>query len=299
MQVILGRRAANLSPNRAAFGPHLATPPPPPAGTVAAVKTPACQQPKAMHATPVVTQRLAAVRPVVLVCALVIGWLATNQAASAQTSPAPALPAATVAQAVALAQQAAAALAPPAARVVVQAGTLDTRLQLAPCHAITPYLQPGAPAWGRTRVGLRCTQGASWNVQLPVVVQVFAPAVVLGAALPAGTRLQATSALTVAEVDWAAATGAPFTNPQELHQRVLARPMAAGQALRNADLQSRQWFATGDTVQIWAQGSGFAINSEGQAMGPGLEGVPVRVRLESGRVVVGRATAERRLEVQL
>jgi flagellar basal body P-ring formation protein FlgA len=52
-------------------------------------------------------------------------------------------------------------------------------------------------------------------------------------------------------------------------------------------------------VQIWAQGSGFAINSEGQAMGPGLEGVPVRVRLESGRVVVGRATAERRLEVQL
>jgi flagellar basal body P-ring formation protein FlgA len=293
MQGILGRRAGNLSPNRAAFGPHLALPPPPPAGTVAAVKTPDRLHPLATPAVPAALRVAAA-------CVALCGLVATPVArAQAPASAAPGLPAATVAQAMALAQQAAATLAPPAARVVVQAGTLDTRLQLAPCHAITPYLLPGAPAWGRTRVGLRCTQGANWNVQLPVVVQVFAPAVVLGAALPAGARLQATSALVVAEVDWAAATGAPFTSPHELHQRVLARPMAAGQPLRAADLQSRQWFATGDTVQIWAQGSGFAINSEGQAMGPGLEGVPVRVRLESGRVVVGRATAERRLEVQL
>ncbi len=103
----------------------------------------------------------------------------------------------------------------------------------------------------------------------------------------------------MAEVDWGAASGAPFTDAKALHQRVLARPLPAGHALRAADLQSRQWFAMGDTVQILATGEGFAINGEGQAMGPGLEGVPVRVRTESGRVVVGRATAERRVEVAL
>jgi flagellar basal body P-ring formation protein FlgA len=233
--------------------------------------------------------------------ALVCVAMAASPGVTAQVNTVPAftLPATTVAQAVALAQQAATALAPPTARVVVQAGALDARLQLAPCAAIAPYLQAGAPAWGRTRVGLRCTQGATWNVQLPVVVQVFAPAVVLASALPAGSKLAAGPSLTVAEVDWGAATGAPFTDLQALHQRVLARPLPAGHALRAADLQNRQWFAMGDTVQIVAVGDGFAINGEGQAMSPGLEGVPVRVRTESGRVVVGRATAERRVELQL
>jgi flagellar basal body P-ring formation protein FlgA len=207
-------------------------------------------------------------------------------------------PALVLAQAQGLAQQAAVALAPAGARVVAVAGALDARLQLAPCAAVTPYLTAGAPAWGRTRVGLRCTEGAAWNVQLPVQVQVWADAVVSKAALPAGARLSAEQ-LTLANVDWALGNGQPHLDISAVAGRVLARPLAAGTPLRTTDLQNRQWFAAGDTVQIVAQGPGFAVTSEGQALAPGLEGQPVRVRTESGRIVTGRAVGDKRLELSL
>ena len=91
----------------------------------------------------------------------------------------------------ALGEQASAGLAPGAMRVEVEPGRLDPRLRLAPCERVEPHLPPGAQAWGRTRVGLRCTEGPKpWNVYLPVTVKVFAPALVAAAALPAGTVLR-------------------------------------------------------------------------------------------------------------
>jgi flagella basal body P-ring formation protein FlgA len=80
---------------------------------------------------------------------------------------------------------------------------------------------------------------------------------------------------------------------------MLARPLAAGDTLREQDLRARQWFAAGDTVRIVAGGTGWRIDSEGQALGPGIEGQSVRVRTESGRIVSGIAVADRRVEVAL
>jgi flagellar basal body P-ring formation protein FlgA len=212
-------------------------------------------------------------------------------------------------QAIALARQAASVHAPPQARVLVEAGQLDPRLNLAPCGRVETALLPGVPAWGRSRVGLRCTDGqARWSVSLPMTVQVWAAAVVLRADLPAGTRL-APEHLAKAEIDWAAGGGA-FDKPDVLAGRTLARPVAAGSALRNVDLQTRQWFARGDTVQVQVAGAGFAIVADGQALSPGLEGQAVRVRMggepsssdasaSSGRIVVGKPVGERRVEIQL
>ena len=56
-------------------------------------------------------------------------------------------------------------------RMEVSVGTLDERLRLAPCARIEPYLPAGAKLWGRTRLGLRCLEGATrWNVFLPITV---------------------------------------------------------------------------------------------------------------------------------
>ena len=207
------------------------------------------------------------------------------------------LPPEAFADAAALASQAAQALAPRGARILVVAGALDPRLQLAPCARVQAFLPAGVSPWGRSRVGLRCVQGAvAWQVYLPVTVQVLAPAVVAAAALPAGARLDA-SQLQVAEIDWAAATGAPMTAPTDLNDRVLARALLAGQAVRASDLRPRQWFASGETVQLVALGKGFAVTAEGQAMSAGLEGQLVRVRTESGRLVVGVAVGARRVEL--
>lgn len=183
-------------------------------------------------------------------------------------------------------------------RVAVEIGQLDPRLRLAPCRKVEPQLPQGR-LWGRTRVGLRCVEGERpWQVWLPVTVQVFAPALVLVSALPAGTVLAAEH-LQLAEVDWAAATQPPHQRLQDLVGRTLSRPLAPGEAVRSADLRVRQWFAAGETVQVLARGPGFAVSGEGQALNPGLEGQVVRVRTESGRVLTGRPVAERRVEVNL
>jgi flagella basal body P-ring formation protein FlgA len=223
-----------------------------------------------------------------------LAWLLLLAFPAAAGEP---LPAPIIARALALAAEAARALAPAGARVLALPGALDGRLMLAPCAQIEPYLATGMPAWGHTRVGLRCTAGPTrWNVFLPVTVQVWAPAMVATAALPPGARL-AESQIERSEVDWAAARGAPFDAPQALAGRTLVRAVVAGQAFTRADLQARQWFASGDPVRVVAAGPGYAISVDGVAVTPGVEGQTARVRLSDDRLLVGRATGERQLEV--
>ncbi|MFG6459177.1 flagellar basal body P-ring formation chaperone FlgA [Roseateles sp. BYS96W] len=227
--------------------------------------------------------------------AFLIGLALVGAQACAQTVLEPAL----IERVRQLAEAAARATAPPGTRVAVEIGQLDSRLRLAPCAQIQPYLPPGVAVWGRSRIGLRCTAGtARWNVTLPVRVAVFGRVVVASGPLPAGVNLTQEQ-LAMADIDIAAEPGAVFTDAGQLIGRTLARPVGAAEALRAPALKSRQWFAAGETVQVSAVGDGFAVSSEAQAMGAGIEGQDVRVRFESGRVVSGRAVGERRVEVAL
>jgi flagella basal body P-ring formation protein FlgA len=186
----------------------------------------------------------------------------------------------------------------PGARVEVEVGQLDPRLHLAPCERVQPYLPNGSKPWGKTRVGLRCEQGAThWNVFLPVTVKVFGRGLVAAAALPAGTTLAETD-LREEEVDLAAG-GSAITSAQAALGRTLLRALNPGDALHQSDLKLRQYFAAGQTVQLVAVGSGYQVSGEGQALTPGLEGQTVRVRTDSGRVVTGQAVADHRVEIPL
>ena len=187
----------------------------------------------------------------------------------------------------------------PGVRIDVQTGRLDPRLKLAPCSQVDLYLPAGQKPWGLMRVGLRCTSGPTrWNVFMPVTVRVMAPAVQARQPLPAGTLLSAEH-LQIAETDWAAAESPAFARAEPVLGRTLSQALAAGTALREADLKRRQWFAIGDVIRVTAVGPGFQVSAEGVALTPGFEGQSARVRTESGRTLTGIATAERRLEVQL
>ena len=129
-------------------------------------------------------------------------------------------------------------------------------------------------------------------------MQAWAPAAVLAVPLPAGARLDAAQ-LRLVEIDWAAAASPPHTDIASLQGRLLTRPLPAGAAPRLADLRPRQWFAQGETVRLVASGPGFSIDTEGQALTPGLEGQPARVRTDGGRVLTGRPVGDHRVEVNL
>jgi flagellar basal body P-ring formation protein FlgA len=189
--------------------------------------------------------------------------------------------------------------APGGARVEVELGQLDPRLKLAPCNRIEPYLPAGARPWGRSRIGLRCLEGATrWNVSLPITVRVYASAPVLRDSLPAGTLLSEEH-FTEQEIDWAERPAAPLTDIAVMAGRTLTRTLQAGQPLRDADLARKVWFGAGDVVKITALGTGFRVTTEGQALSRGLDGQTVRVRTEGGRIVTGTAVGDRQVEIPL
>lgn len=186
-----------------------------------------------------------------------------------------------------------------APRIDVSVGQLDPRLRLAPCQRIEPYLPDGMRMWGKARIGLRCLQGAAkWNVYLPVTVRVFAKALVATDGAAAGATLTAAD-LTSAEVDLAEDASAALFSPELAIGHVLARQLKPGQSLRQSHLKARQWFAAGETVTVTAQGTGFSVAGEAQALNNGVEGQPVRVRTEAGRVLTGVPVGERRVELSL
>lgn len=186
-----------------------------------------------------------------------------------------------------------------APRIDISIGQLDPRLRLAPCQRIEPYVPEGTRMWGKSRIGLRCLQGtAKWNVYLPVTVRVFGHALVATDGAAAGSLLTAAD-LTTAEVDLAEDASAPLFDAALAIGHALARPLKPGQSLRQSHLKARQWFSAGETVTVLAQGDGFSVSGEAQALNNGIEGQPVRVRTEAGRVLTGLAVGERRVELGL
>ncbi len=184
-------------------------------------------------------------------------------------------------------------------RVEVSVGQLDPRLRLAPCQHVEPYLPDGMRPWGKSRIGLRCTQGPSkWNVYLPITVRVFGTALVARNGVSAGTVLAADD-LAQADVDLAEDNSPALVNAHLAVGRTLTHALKAGQSLRQSHLKARQWFTAGETVTVLAQGDGFSVAGEAQALNPGIEGQPVRVRTESGRVLTGLPVGERRVEFPL
>jgi flagellar basal body P-ring formation protein FlgA len=184
-------------------------------------------------------------------------------------------------------------------RMVVTFGSLDSRLSLAPCGAVEPYLPGGARLWGRSRVGLRCVDGtARWNVFLPVQVQAFGPAWVLKTDLPAGKALTEQDVVQ-AEVDWAQESQSVLADPAAWRGQTTARGLAAGTALRQGMVRPAQVFQAGASVRVVAQGPGFLVSTDGLALSAGVVGAPARVRMENGRVLSGTVLDMRTVRVDL
>ncbi|MGB7421836.1 MAG: flagellar basal body P-ring formation chaperone FlgA [Comamonas sp.] len=184
-------------------------------------------------------------------------------------------------------------------RMQVSVGQLDSRLHLAPCARVEPYLPPGARLWGRTRLGLRCLEGETrWNVFLPLTVQAFGPAWVLTGNVATGATLTEQDAMQ-AEVDWAAEPAAVVTNPQAWVGQVAIRPLVAGQALRQNMMRAPYLFKAGAAVRVKAQGPGYAVTASGQALVAGAVGQNVRIRMANGKIIAGIVNEDGTVEAAL
>jgi flagella basal body P-ring formation protein FlgA len=186
-----------------------------------------------------------------------------------------------------------------ALRMEVVVGELDSRLRLAPCARVEPYIPVGMRLWGKTRLGLRCLDGsAKWNVFLPVTIRALGTAWVIKGNVAAGATLTQDDAMT-AEVDWAAEQSPIVSNASQWVGQVATRSLGTGQALRQNMIRPTQVFQAGTQVRVVAQGVGFEITSDGQALSAGVVGQSARVRMDSGRVMSGLVLDNRTIKIEI
>lgn len=183
-------------------------------------------------------------------------------------------------------------------RVEVVVGQLDERLQLAPCARVEPFLPVISRLWGKTQIGLRCAEGASWSVYLPVQIRVFAPALIATRTIGFGHSVGADDAR-LEEVEVSREPGAPIADLPSLDGKTAARVIAAGQILRAEHFRTPPAIGAGDTVRLILNGAGFSISASGRALSSAAEGQSVRVQTDSGRVVQGVARSGRLVEMRL
>ncbi len=184
-------------------------------------------------------------------------------------------------------------------RMEVSVGELDRRLRLAPCALVEPYIPPNTRLWGKSRLGLRCVQGASkWNVFLPITVKALGPAWVLKGMVTQGATMSQEDAMMV-EVDWAEFSSPIVANVSDWVGQTATRTLSAGQALRQDMVRAAQVFQAGAQVRVLAHGAGFEIVTSAQAVSSGVIGQSARVRMDNGRVLTGQVLDGRTVRLAL
>ncbi len=209
----------------------------------------------------------------------------------------------------------------------VNVAPLDARRNLAPCARMTGFIPPGARLVGKTLVGIRCVEGASWQTFLGADVHVEAAVWQSTRALRAGDPLgsadliQTQAALTTADIEAAtvaARQGAPTAANSTVNAsaaaptrglatidgrtraplgRIVQRSVAMGRALTASDLREAGRINPGDAVRVVYSGDGFSVASEGHSVGAADPGANVLIRLTGGALVNGTLLADHRVEL--
>lgn len=159
------------------------------------------------------------------------------------------------------------------------------------CRNISVTMNPDARPWGRTHVQARCTDGATWNLYVPVEIHVTADYVVSARPLRAGQTL------TEADVarrrgDLAQLPGNVLTDVAQAIGQNAGVAVPADRPLRADMLRKPVVIRQGQNAKVTSGGTGFQVASEGKAMGNAIAGQVVQVRMASGQILSGVAQAD-------
>jgi flagella basal body P-ring formation protein FlgA len=184
-------------------------------------------------------------------------------------------------------------------RPEIEIGSLDTRLRLAPCQRVEPYLPRGSRLWGRSRIGLRCADSpGGWNVFLPITVKAWGPAWVVRQPVAPGATLSTDDA-ELTEVDWAEHPAPVLARQQDWLGKAAARALMPGTVLRQPLIRPTQVFAAGTQVKVVVVQGALRLAASGQAISHGFLGQSARVRLPNGKVLSGRVLPDNSIELQI
>ena len=181
-------------------------------------------------------------------------------------------------------------------KVTVHVGAVDPRLSLAPCPAPEAFLMPGARAWGKTTVGVRCAAPTPWQVYIQANVSVLGNYIAAAAPLAPGQAIEE-GQLAVMQGELTTLPAGVATDKAQVVGRTSNLSISAGMPVRVDLLKSKPVVLMGQPVKLVSRGNGFSVSAEGKAAANAGEGQVVQVRTANGQQISGIAKAGGLVEV--
>jgi flagella basal body P-ring formation protein FlgA len=168
-------------------------------------------------------------------------------------------------------------------------GGIDPHNNLVPCASFEVSLPPGARAWGRTSVLVRCQADGGWKLYVPVQVRVMGNYLVTARPLSQG-QIVAETDLTINSGDLAELPNGILTGTDQAIGKSLVQSLPAGRPLRGDMLRQIPAVQQGQGVKVMSQGPGFQVTAgDGRALNNAIDGQAVQVRMANGHIVSGIA----------
>lgn len=183
-----------------------------------------------------------------------------------------------------------------AGQVSVSVGAIDQRMSLAACPQPQAFFMPGARAWGKTTVGVRCASPTAWTVYIQANVSVQADYVASAIPLAQGQPIAATQ-LVMVRGDLTTLPAGVATDINQVIGRSSNVSLAAGTPMRLDTLKSQPVVQSGQLVKLVSGNANFRVSSEARAVATASEGQMVQVRTAAGTQVSGIARAGGLVEV--
>jgi flagella basal body P-ring formation protein FlgA len=183
-----------------------------------------------------------------------------------------------------------------AGQATIEVGAIDPRMSLAACPVPQAFQQPGARAFGKTTVGVRCTAPTAWTVYIQARVAVQGDYVAAAVPLAQGQPIEQ-SQLVLMKGDLAAMPNGVVTDMAQAIGRTPTMSLPSGAPLRLDTLRSKPVVQSGQAVRVVSSGDGFKVSAEARAIGTAAEGQVVQVRTPSGAILSGVAKAGGLVEV--
>jgi len=181
-------------------------------------------------------------------------------------------------------------------QVTVAVGAIDPRMSLAPCPAPQAFFTPGARAWGKTTVGVRCATPSPWTVYIQASVTVIGEYVASAAPLAQGQTIEA-GQLMMLQGDLTMLPAGIATDINQVVGRSSNSSLPPGTPMRIDTLRTKPVVQSGQLVRLVSSGSGFSVSAEARAMSTAGDGQVVQVKTSGGQQISGIAKAGGLVEV--
>ena len=180
-------------------------------------------------------------------------------------------------------------------KIHIKIENIDPRISLPACGTLEAFLPAGSKLIGKTTIGVRCNENPGWTIFVQTSIKVSVDMLVTNRPLAQNTVLSANDfSIQNGELGQAGV----LINPVQVVGRILKFSVGAGQALRQDLLRAPYVVTQGQTTEVRVQSTGLSIRSTGMPLNNGVEGQNVQVRMVSGMVVSGVATADGNVDVR-